>query len=185
MIANGNFRTIAAALALASAAGCGGPLNQQNDLVGTNPMPALSVAGDRTELDGTPSLLQGFDRRSWSTVTVQVPGNQVAHGPTYATNFRWQHDREPWNPAYPTAVDAIVDHGNLGADLADALAGPFVTAAMLAWAPVDMIFFTHPWQTQRSPSEPYMLLPDREPAHLADWFAAPDDGTDADGQPRP
>ena len=199
MIETGNFKTIAAALALASAAGCGGPLNEQINLVGTDPMPALSAAGEATELDGTPSLLHGLDRSSWSTVTVQVPRDQVAHGPTYATNFRWQRDRDPWNPAYPTATDAIVDDGDLGADVADGLAGPFVTAGMLVWAPIDMIFFTQPWEEQRSPSEPFMLVPDTVPAHLVDWFGAtvkhsdqktgsdgmPGDDTDEDRQPHP
>jgi len=195
----GNFKTIAAAIALASAAGCAGSLNEPIDLVGTDPMPALSETGDRTELNGRPSLLHGLDRSSWSTVTVQVPRGQVAHGPTYTTNFRWQQDRDPWNPAYPTATDAVVDHPDAGQDLADGVAGPFVTAAMLVWAPIDMIFLTRPWEPQRSPSEPYMLVPDRVPAHLVNWFGAPDrpdksgmapDGTpgddmDADRQPHP
>ena len=173
MTALGNFKTIAVALALASAAGCGGPLNKPIDLVGTDPMPALSGAGEQTELNGRPSLLHGFDRSGWSTVTVQVPRNQVAHGPTYTTNFRWQQDRDPWNPAYPTPTDAIADRPGAGEDIADGLAQPFVTAAMLVWAPIDMILFTPPWEVQRSPSEPYMLVPDRVPAHLVDWFDAP------------
>ncbi len=181
----GNFKSIPAAIALASAAGCG--FNEQIDLVGTDPLPALAVAGDQTELDGAPSLLHGLDRRSWSTVTVRVPRDQVAHAPTYAANFRWQKNRDPWNPAYPTATDAIVDHGNAGEDVADGLAEPFVTAAMLVWAPVDMIFFTQPWEARRSPSEPYMLMPHRVPAHLVEWFGAPadhsDQSNDTDGMP--
>ena len=195
MTALGNFKTIAVALALASAAGCGGPLNKPIDLVGTDPMPALSGAPEQTELNGRPSLLHGLDRRNWPTVTVHVPRDQVAHGPTYATNFRWQQNRDPWNPAYPTATDAIVDRPDAGEDVADGLAEPFVTAAMLAWAPFDMIFFTPPWEPQRSPSEPCMLMPDRVPAHLVDWFEAPGrpdttdgmrgDDTDTDRQPHP
>ncbi len=185
MTALGNFKTIPVAIALASVAGCG--FNEQIDLVGTDPMPALSAAGDETELNGRQSLLHGFDRRSWSTVTVQVPRDQVAHAPTYTTNFRWQQDRDPWNPAYPTETDAIVDASDTGEDVADALAQPVVAAAMLVWAPIDMIFFNHPWQEHRSPSEPYMLVPDRIPAHLVDWFGWPDSSgdqtTDPDGMP--
>ncbi len=187
MTALGNLATIPAAIALASVAGCSGSLNEQIGLVGTHPLPALSGAGDQTELNGRPSLSHGLDRRSWTTVTVQVPRDQVAHGPTYATNFRWQQDRDPWNPAYPTATDAIVDRTDAGEDVADGLAEPFVTAAMLVWAPIDMIFFTQPWEDQRSPSEPFMLVPDSVPAHLVDWFGAPDrhsnQETGSDGTP--
>lgn len=183
MTALGNLTTIPAAIALASAAGCGGSFNEQIDLVGTDPLPALSRVGDQTELNGRQSLLHGLDRRSWPTVTVYVPRDQVAHGPTYATNFRWQQDRGPWNPAYPTATDAIVDRPDAGEDVADGLTEPFVTAAMLVWAPIDMIFFTRPSEAQRSPSEPYMLVPDRVPTHLVDWFGAPTGRSDQKTDP--
>ena len=192
----GNFKTVPAAIILATAAGCS---NEQIDLVGIDPLPALSATPLKTELDGSPSLLHGLDRQGWATVTVRVPRDQVAHPPTYAVNFRWQKDRDPWNPAYPTATDAIVDDSDAGADVADGLAEPFVTAAMLAWAPIDMILFTQPWEDQRSPSEPFMLVPDNVPAHLVDWFGAPDrysnqetgsdgtpgDDTDENRQPHP
>ncbi|MEE8460456.1 MAG: hypothetical protein V3S08_11300 [Phycisphaerales bacterium] len=192
----GNFKTIPAAIILATAAGCS---NEQIDLVGIDPLPALSATPLKTELDGSPSLLHGLDRQGWATVTVRVPRDQVAHPPTYAVNFRWQKDRDPWNPAYPTATAAIVDETDAGADVADGLTEPLVTAAMLVWAPIDMIFFTPPWEQRRSPSEPFMLVPDSVPAHLVDWFGAPDTAgdrtadpavmpgldTDADRQPHP
>ena len=196
MIGLENFKTIPAVILVATAVGC---VNEQIDLVGVDPLPALSTTGDKTELDGTPSLLNGLDRRNWSTVTVQVPRDQVGHTPTYTVNFRWDKDRDPWNPAYPTGTDAIVDETDAGADVADGVTEPFVTAAMLVWAPIDMIFFTQPWEQRRSPSEPFMLVPDSPPAHLVDWFSAPvtsadrradpdgmpGDDTDADPQPHP
>jgi hypothetical protein len=196
VIGLGNFKTIPAVILAATAVGC---VNEQIDLVGVDPLPALSTTGDKTELDGTPSLLNGLDRRNWSTVTVQVPRDQVGHTPTYSVNFRWDKDRDPWNPAYPTGATAIVDETNAGADVADGVTEPFVTAAMLVWAPIDMIFFTQPWEQRRSPSEPFMLVPDSPPAHLVDWFSAPvtsadrradpdgmpGDDTDADRQPHP
>jgi len=196
VIGLGNFKTIPMAIVLASAAGC---VNEQIDLVGVDPLPALSTAGEKTELDGTPSLTHGLDRRNWSTVTVGVPRDQVGHPPTYSVNFRWDKDRDPWNPAYPTGTSAIVDETDAGADVADGVTEPFVTAAMLVWAPIDMIFFKQPWEQRRSPSEPFMLVPDSTPAHLVDWFSAPEadgdqttdsngmsgDETDADSQPHP
>lgn len=171
MTARRTFSTILLAAPL-TAAGCG--YNEQIDLVGTAPLPALSDARERTALNGRPSLTHGLNRQDWPAVAVQVPRDQVEHGPTYATNFRWSRDRGPWNPSYPTATEAIVDPTNAGADVADGFAEPVVTAALLAWAPIDMIFLTQPWKLQRSPSEPYALVPGRTPAYPVDWFGGPD-----------
>jgi hypothetical protein len=180
VIGLGNFKTIPAVILATSAAGC---VNEQIDLVGVDPLPALSNTSDQTDLNGTPSLLNGLDRRNWPTVTVQVPRDQVGHTPTYTVNFRWDKDRDPWNPAYPTGANAIVDETDPGADVADGVTEPFVTAAMLVWAPIDMIFFTQPWEQRRSPSEPFMLVPDSPPAHLVDWFSAPVKSADRTADP--
>ncbi len=166
------WKTGLPAAVVISVAGCN-TFNDQIDLVGTDSLPALAIAAEETELSGTPSLMHGLDRQSWSTVMVQVPRDQVAHPPTYAINFRWEAERGPWNPAYPAAIEAVDDPTDTGQDVADAVAEPFVTAAMLVWAPIDMIFITQPWEQRRSPSEPYALVRGAAPAHLVDWFAAP------------
>ena len=162
------------------ASGCARPFNEPIDLVGTEPLPALVPAGGTTELTGRPSLLRGIDRRGWDLVTINVPTHQVAHYPTYAKNFRWEQDREPWNPAYPTAADSIVDPVDAGQDFADGVTAPVHAAAMLLWAPVDMLLGNWPWSSTRSPGEPYAVVPPRRPAELWDWFAA--EGGDADIQ---
>ena len=94
---------IAAGLLVLPGAGCGGRLNEQIDLVGTHPLPALSQSVPETTAGDEPSLANGFDRRGWPVVTVAVPTRQVAHYPTYTGNFRWNKHRGPWNPAYPRA----------------------------------------------------------------------------------
>ena len=154
------------------ASGCAKPFNEQIDLVGTDPLPALVPATGITELTGRPSLLHGLDRRGWDVVTVEVPTHQVAHYPTYATNFRWDRDRGPWDPAYPTAADSIVDPSDAGQDLADGVAEPVHAAVMLVWAPFDMLLGNWPWSSTRSPGEPYAVASPRPPADLWDWFAA-------------
>ena len=167
------FKTGLLSVTVVSVAGCSTAFNDDNGLVGIDPLPALAGTDGGTELTGTPSLMQGLDRQGWSTVKVLVPREQIAHPPTYAANFRWQHDRVPWDPSYPTAVAALDDPNDPYQDVADALTEPWVTAAMLAWAPIDMIFITQPWEQQHSPSERYALVPGNVPAHLVDWFSAP------------
>ncbi len=158
---------IAAVCVLPLAAGCGPHLNEQIGLVGAGPLPALAETAEPTRGSREPSLPNGFDRRSWPLVTVQVPTHQVAHYPTYTRNVRWRQDRGPWNPAYPTAVDALNDPVDPGADVADAAAQPFVAAALLVWAPIDMIFINQPWTPQVGPREAYALVP--APAANAVW----------------
>ncbi len=171
---------IAAMTTLTMASGCAKPFNEQIDLVGTDPLPALMPAGGTTEITGRPSLLHGLDRRSWDLVTIEVPTHQVAHYPTYVKNFRWEQDRGPWNPAYPTATGSIVNPIDAGQDLADGLTAPVYAAAMLVWAPFDMLLGNWPWSSTRSPGEPYAVVPPRRPYELWDWFAA--DGGDSDIQ---
>ena len=154
------------------APGCAKPFNEQIDLVGTSPLPALVPAGETTEITGQPSLLHGLDRRGWDVVIVKVPTHQVAHYPTYAKNFRWTRDREPWNPAYPTAGGSIVDPNDAGQDVADGVTAPFHAAAMLLWAPIDMLLGNWPWTEHRSPGEPYAVVPPRPPDDLWDWFSS-------------
>ncbi len=166
---NGLWVTTAA---MTMATGCGGPFNGQIDLVGGDPMPALVPAGGTTAITGQPSLLRGLDRRGWNVVTVKVPTHQVAHGSTYAKNFRWKQDRGPWNPAYPTAAGSIVDPTDAGQDFADGVTEPVVAAAMLVWAPFDMLLGNWPWTNWRSPSEPYAVMSPQPPADLWDWFGS-------------
>ena len=159
-------------------AGCAKPFNESIDLVGADPLPALVSAGGATELTGEPSLLRGLDRRDWPVVTVQVPTHQVAHYPTYAENFRWKQDRGPWDPAYPTAADSVVDPNDAMQDLADGVTEPVHAAAMMLWAPIDMLLGNWPWSSTRSPGEPYAVISPLPPADLRDWFVADGDAAD-------
>ena len=160
--------------------GCGRPFNETIDLVGTDPLPALVPAGGATELTGGPSLLHGLDRRGWDVVTVQVPTHQVAHYPTYAKNFRWDPDGGPWDLAYPTAPGSITDPSDAGQDFADGVTAPVHAAAMLLWAPIDMLLGNWPWSGTRSPGEPYAVVSTQPPAEPWEWFAV--DGGAADIQ---
>jgi hypothetical protein len=167
-----------AALAVSAAAcwtllpGCGKPFNEQIDLVGTAPLPALSVDADAPPLSGAPSL-SGLDRRSWPVVTVQVPTKQVAHYRTYAGNLHLQKDGGPWDERFPTAVGSVDVGADSGADVVDAVVDPAYAALLLVWAPIDMVVLQHwPWNGVRSPDEPYGRVPPTETAEIWKWIDA-------------
>jgi len=172
----GRLLVVSATVTIALAAGCGKPFNEQIDLVGTTSLPALQPAVAETEITGEPSLSAGLDRQGWTMVTLQVPTNQVAHYPTYVDNFRWQNQRGPWDPAYPTVESALVDPSDAGQDAADAVTEPFYRALLLVWSPFDAMLGNWPWNKTRSPTEPYALVPEAAPSEPLDWF-------DAAGQP--
>jgi hypothetical protein len=152
-------------------AGCGRPFNEQIGLVGTEPLPALSDRSTGPPLSGTPSLT-GLDRREWPMVTVQVPNRQVAHYPSYVCNLRLQDDPGgPWDGRYPTAVTALDHATNPGADTVDALVSPAWAAALLVWAPIDMVvLFNWPWNERRSPAEAYAREPATDTAVIWRWI---------------
>ena len=150
--------------------GCGKPWNESIDLVGTSPLPALSITHSDRHINSEPSLTGNFDRRNWSTITVPVPTRQVAHYPTYVANFNAGRDRGPWNPAHPTASDAIVDPTNAGVDAMALFGDPLLAAGLLLWFPIDAIFFNWMWTQESSPSASYEQLPAAQPADLWDWF---------------
>ncbi|MHC4219309.1 MAG: hypothetical protein ACYSU7_12750 [Planctomycetota bacterium] len=152
--------------------GCGRPFNEQIDLVGTAPLPALSATSDTTSLSGTPSLT-GLDRRSWPVVTVQVPKQQVAHYRTYVSNLKLQSDGGPWDEQFPTAVTAFDDTSDAGADALDGVVEPLWAAALLVWAPIDMVILWHwPWNEVRSPAEPYARVPGTGKKEIWSWVDA-------------
>lgn len=145
----------AAATGLFVLAGCGKPFNGQIDLVGPDPLPALTVDADAEPLSGSPSL-QGWDRRHWPLVTVQVPTTQTAHYRTYVhTLHLGDRDDGPWDERFPTALGALDDSADGGDDLRDAVAEPVWAVGLLLWAPIDMLMLHLPWQGIRSPDEPY------------------------------
>jgi hypothetical protein len=152
-------------------AGCGKPFNEQINLVGAAPLPALSVKDDSPRLSGTPSLT-GLDRRAWPVVTVRVPGRQVGHYPTYVANLRLQDDAGgPWDERYPTALTALDHPTNAGADTVDALVSPAWAAGLLLWAPIDMaVLFNWPWNERRSPAERYARAPAIDTAVIWRWI---------------
>jgi len=160
---------VAPAAGLLIPAGCSKPFNEQIDLVGTEPLPALSVDDDPEPLSEAPSL-QGFNRRHWPLVTVQVPTTQTAHYRTYVTNLHLQSDGGPWDERFPTAVAALDDGADSGADVADGVVEPFWAAGLLLWAPIDMILLNCPWNGVRSPDEPYDRMPPGGELDLWPWI---------------
>ena len=162
---------VAAVTGLLIQPGCGKPFNEQIDLVGTEPLPALSLDADPEPLSGSPSL-QGFDRRHWPLVTVQVPTKQTAHYRTYAPNLHLQpSDAGPWDERFPTAAAALNDGADPGDDLLDGVVEPAWAAALLVWAPIDMVILQHwPWNGVRSPDEPYDRVPPGGETDLGRWL---------------
>ena len=148
--------------------GCGKPFNEQIDLVGTDPLPALSLETDAEPLSGSSSL-RGWDRRHWPVVTVQVPTKQVEHYRTYVSNLRLQKVRGPWDERFPTAVGSLIVWADPGADALDGVVDPVWAAALLVWAPIDMVFLHWPWEGVRSPHEPYDHAPPAASTDLWRW----------------
>jgi hypothetical protein len=162
--------TVVAATGLLAQSGCGKPFNEQIDMVGTEPLPALSLKADPEPLSDSPSL-QGFDRRHWPLVTVQVPTRQTAHYRTYVSNLHLQSDGGPWNERFPTAVAALDDGADSGADVVDGAVDPVWAIGLLAWAPIDMVILWHwPWNGVRSPDEPYERVPAGGEVDLWPWI---------------
>jgi hypothetical protein len=163
------FAVTAAGLLLLTA--CGKPFNEQIDLVGPDPLPALSLDGRGEPVSETPSL-QGFDRRHWPMVTVPVPMSQTAHYRTYVHTLHLQDTTEggPWDERYPMAVSALDDEADPGSDLLDAAVEPFWAAGLLVWAPIDMVLLRLPWQGVRSPDEPYDRVPPATATELWPWI---------------
>jgi hypothetical protein len=164
------FTVVAPAAGLLIQAGCSKPFNEQIDLVGVKPLSALSLDADPEPLSATPSL-QGFDRRHWPLVTVQVPTSQTAHYRTYVANLHLQSDGGPWDERFPTAVAALDDGADSGADVADGVVDPFWAIGLLAWAPIEMVILQHwPWNGVRSPDEPYDRIPPGAETDVWPWI---------------
>ena len=159
---------IVTAVGLVLLPGCGKPFNEQIGLVGTDPLPALALEVDAEPLSGAPSL-RSWDRRHWPVVTVQVPTKQVEHYPTYAGNLHLQQDGGPWDERFPTAAGALNDGADPGADALDGVVDPVWAAALLVWAPIDMVFLHWPWEGVRSPHEPYDHAPPAASTDLWRW----------------
>ncbi|MHC4347033.1 MAG: hypothetical protein ACYS15_00640 [Planctomycetota bacterium] len=150
--------------------GCGKPFNEQIDLVGKDPLPALSLNADAEPLSGSASL-QGWDRRHWPLVKVQVPTTQTAHYRTYVHNLHLQSDGGPWEERFPTAVGALDDGADGGGDVLDAVVEPAWAAVLLVWAPIDMVILQRwPWNGVRSPDEPYDRVPPATELDLWPWI---------------
>ena len=160
--------TLSTAVALGVGAGCGKPFNQQIDLTGSNPLPALSRAKDTPPLESAPSV-QGFDRRGWELVRVEIPIRQVEHYPTYVSFLK---TNDPvWTGSYATAHEALDDGARPGPDAADAVMEPFFAAGLLLWAPIDMIInLRAPWNLEHSPTRPYERIPHDEPDDMWHWI---------------
>jgi hypothetical protein len=149
-------------------AGCGKPFNEQIDLKGIDPLPALSQHADPTPLSGTPSL-RGFDRRHWPAVTVAVPVRQTDHYPSYAGNLKLSGDGGPWDGRFPTAVQALDDGADPGADALEGLIEPAYAAGLLLYSPIAMVIHP-PWSMRRSPDEPYDRLPPTATEGIQRWI---------------
>jgi hypothetical protein len=158
--------------------GCGRPFNEQIGLEGTDPLPALSAATDAEPLSGSRSL-RGWDRRHWPVVTVGVPVKQTEHYRTYAHNLHLGKDRDrgPWDERFPSAVGALDDGADPGADALEAAVEPCWAVGLLVWAPIDMVILQNwPWNGVRSPDEPYEPVPPATEIDLGPWldFRRPD-----------
>ncbi len=144
--------------AILAAFGCGG-LNQHDDLVGVDPLPALTLDPDSPEPSSHPSLIED-DRSHWPEVTVSVAVRQVAHRPTYAPVLGFGADDPRLRGQYPMAEDAVRVYPDNGRDTLRAILEVVHGYAMIPWAPIDMVFNDRwPWTVERGPAMKYESVP--------------------------
>lgn len=150
-------------------AGCQS-INEQIGLTGTEPLPALSETDVAPPPADQPSITD-FDRRSWQTVTVEVPIRQVENRPTYVANLHWPKQPEAWRDAFPGGASALHDKPDATTDIIHGGLAPAFAAGLLVWAPIDMAVLQNwPWRVTRSPQEPYQRVPTRQPVNLWPWI---------------
>lgn len=148
----------AVATAVALLAGCQSP-NDQNGLVGVEPLAALTVDAETGVTSDAPSLID-HDRSHWPRVSVPVAVRQVAHHPTYAPQFEFGPDDPRHRGEYPTARTAARTHEQNGRDVLRAMREIVQGFVMIPWAPIDMVLNDRwPWSVERSPSMSYAILP--------------------------
>ena len=139
------------------AGGCAGPLNGRVGLTGAQ-LPALADYAPASELQGQATLAAGLDRSAWPVVSVPVPLCQVWHHPHFTCFFRWQRNRGPWNPEFPSVSAALVDETSACADLADAATELVFAPAVVITVPIAAAV-VGPGIVSRSPDEPYQRVP--------------------------
>ena len=148
----------------------GGCLEQTNDLLDSEPLPALS--GDATK--ETPSLRTGtsslsassedpWNRSEWKRIQIRIPMASVRHEPTYvdrpiAAGGKTTAGRKVRSDAFPTATTALVDETDPGVVILSGLLAPIAAAWDLVESPVRMIL-TPPWSIQEGPEASWELLP--------------------------
>ncbi|MHC4415456.1 MAG: hypothetical protein ACYS0G_09250 [Planctomycetota bacterium] len=167
--------SLAAGAGVSLALGCGGPINEGIDLVGSESMPALTVASDTSGLSEAPSL-RTLDRRHWSVVTIEVPLRQIEHHPTYVRDLR------PTPGAYPSAVSALGERTDDPlTEMVDGTLGIGHAATLLILAPFDMVLGSRwPWLTERSPAEPYDRVHGVKIKPVWPWVSSEESATPVD-----
>ena len=149
---------------------CAGPLNEQIDLVGRAPMPALSAAGQTSLPSPVPSL-RGLDRGHWPQVVVRIPTRQVAHQPNYVGLGGFGTPPDPGGSAFPGAVEALQKRPTGAVDLCRNTGGVVSSAVRMVLIPVQMAAGRGPWRSERSPALPYERVNRSAPDRISRWNA--------------
>lgn len=156
---------------LAGMHGCTSALNEQVELVDSEPLPALSDEESGEYVDDPPSLTDGLDRSHWETVTITVPSHQVENITTYASSLEMTDQTARQRGEFPTAESALEGAGQdspLAMEAAGNLAYGFV---QVAWAPIQMWLKDQGWfDEHRSPSDPYERSSTLPADNIPEWI---------------
>lgn len=150
--------------------GLTGCLEQSDDLLGTDPLPALDPSEASVTWTGSskPSLRTAQDpdpwsRDDWNHVRITVPMSSTIHEPTYvshALDDRGDTTAGRLVPprAFPTSESSLVMDTDRDEVVLNALAAPFVASWDLVVSPIRMILMP-PWTRFEGPRGGWVLLP--------------------------
>ncbi|MAC19830.1 MAG: hypothetical protein CMJ23_09200 [Phycisphaerae bacterium] len=157
----------------------GGCLEQTNDLLDIEPLPALSEGAtpETSSLrTGDPSLASSsedpWDRSDWKRVQIRIPTASVRHEPTYvdrpiAAGSPTTAGRKVPSDDFPTANTALIVETDPGVVIFSGVLAPFAAAWDLVESPIRMIL-TPPWSVQEGPDASWALLPEPATARTGD-----------------
>ena len=164
---------------LACLAPLGGCVEQTNDLLDREPLPALSedATPENSSLrTGNPSLSSSsedpWNRSDWKRIQVRIPSASVRHEPTYvdrplAAGSATTAGRKVASDAFPTPSTALIDETDPGVVILSGILAPFAAAWDLVESPVRMIM-TPPWSVQAGPDASWALLPENAATQTGD-----------------
>jgi hypothetical protein len=142
---------------LVLASGCNGPLNESAGLRGVEALPFLEME-TASILNDSPSL-NDPSRKSWPTVTVQVPIHQTQNERKYRKSPVLVDDLARQRGDYPTVASALRNEPMGAGHWAEAAVEYTSPATGLVGFGGGLIIGEGPWSLRSSPAGKYQRVP--------------------------